>query len=247
MFLVKDDRFQPPNLVFVERDPRDDGYTGEIVDDVSLDYDELKVHRWDDGQRRPEACVGIAPDNSKHYRVFKYSDQLHAAGFEPVAGTPIASFASWFEYIRISLSPPKPNQTSEVNWYDYLDTVDEASREWRKSEQSSDPPAGADRDFIAAWLAKKHFIADSAIREVWYLPKNAPQDEIRLLELSDRLAGNESRVDPLDFGLDIDGANFRLMVADVTTDQMEQIKQNRQQLPPGWSLDGTTMWRRRGA
>jgi len=247
MFLVKDDRFQPPNLVFVDQDPRGDGYTGEIVDDVSLDYDELEVHRSDDGQRSPEPCVGIAPDDSKHYRMFRSPDQLRAAGFEPVAGTPIASFRSWFEYIRISLSPPKPNQTSEVSWYDYLDTVDEASREWRNREQTPDPPAGADRDSVAAWLAIKHFIGDSAIREVWYLPKNAPENEIRLLELSDRLAGNESHVDPFDFGLDIEGANFRLMVADVTTDQMEQIKQNHQQLPPGWSLDETKIWRRRGA
>jgi hypothetical protein len=247
MFLVKDERFQPPYLVFVEEDPRRDGYTGEVIEEVSLEYDELEASRWGNGQRRPEECVGISSNDPEHYRVFKNVEQLRSAGFEPVAGTPITSFSSWSEYIRLSLSPPKPNQTSEVSWYDYLDKVDDAAREWRKSDQSSDPPAGADRDFIAAWLAKKHFIADSAIREVWYLPKNAPQDEIRLLELSDRLAGNESSVDPLDFGLDIEGANFRLMVADVTTDQMEQIKQDRQRLPPGWSLDGTTMWRRRGA
>ncbi len=247
MFLVKDDRFQPPNLVFVDQDPRNDGYTGEVVDDVSLDYDELKVHRWDNGQHRPEACLGIATSDPKHCKVFQYANQLQPAGFEPIAGTPVNSFSSWFEYIRLSLSPPKPDQTSEVSWYDYLDKVDDVSREWRKSGQSSDPPAGADRDAVAAWLAKKHFITDSTIREVWYLPKNAPQNELRLLELSDRLASNESSVDPLDFGLDVDGANFRLMVADVTTDQMEQIKQNIQQLPPGWSLDGTTMWRRRGA
>src|SRR5204863_183790 len=130
-------------------------------------------------------------------------------------------------------------------WYDYLDKLDDASRQRSKLMQASPPPRG-DRDAVAAWLAKMHLIADSGIQEVWYLPKESPPDEIRLLELNDRMAGNESEVEVIDFGLDVEGAHFRLMVADITSDQLQQIKQNPSRLPRGWSLDVNRIWKRRG-
>jgi hypothetical protein len=103
------------------------------------------------------------------------------------------------------------------------------------------------RDEVAAWVAKKHFIADSAIREVWYLPQDAPADEIRFLELNDRFAARESPLEPVDFGLNVEGVRFRLFVADVSSEQVEQIKKDASGLPSGWSLNGNKVWRRRGA
>ena len=245
MYLVNDQRLGSPYLVFTVQDPRVDDYKGEVIDDVDLEYDELNVHRWNDGQRSPEACVGVAPDDPKHFRVFKYSDELRAAGYRPVAGTPI-TFRTWLDYVNLSKKPPHPGIMSVEGWYDYLDSFDDIVREWRRTADSTpDQPEQKDRDSVAAWVARQHIIVDGGVREVWYLPEGAPSDEIRLLELNDRVLGDESSIEPFDYGLDVDGASFRLMVADVTTDQMDQIKKKAQPLPPGWTLDGNKVWRRR--
>ncbi|MGA2065104.1 MAG: hypothetical protein ABSG86_09050 [Thermoguttaceae bacterium] len=244
MFLVKDEVPGATYLVFTWEDPRRDGYRGEVVDDVSLDYDVEVVHRWPDGGPQPDACLGQAPDNPRHYKVFKYIAERAAAGFHPVEGEAVV-FGSWSEYARLRLYPPNPEQTDDESWYDYLDRLDETAR--RRRAQTPAQPSGKDRDEVATWLAKKHLIADSSIREVWYLPKEAPSDEIRLLELNDRLAGDESKVEAIDFGLNVAGAHFRLLVADVTSDQLQQIRQDPSRLPPGWSLDENRTWKRRGA
>jgi hypothetical protein len=136
-------------------------------------------------------------------------------------------------------------QLDEEDWFDFLDQLDEVSRRRRAREPESDGPAGSSRDEVAAWLAKQHFIVDSGIREVWYLPRGAPPDEIRLLELNDRLAGPEGPVQAIDFGLNIEGVPFHMLVADVTTEDLDQVKQDPSRLPPGWSLEGNQIWRRR--
>jgi hypothetical protein len=243
MFLVRDQRHGATYLVFTWEDPRKDGYTGNVEEGVTLNYDMPAVDSWPDGADRPQACVGRARDNPNHYQVFKYARDRQAAGYEPVNGTAVV-FSSWCDYARLHLEPPDPEHTSDEQWYEYLDKLDEASRRRRQRKQAPDSPAGRSRDEVAAWLAAKHRLADSGIREVWYLPAGAPPDEIRLLEVNDRLAGPESPVEPLDFGLDVEGARFRLFVADVTSEQLDQIKQNPSHLPPGWSLEGNRVWRR---
>jgi hypothetical protein len=130
------------------------------------------------------------------------------------------------------------------DWYRELDRYDEASRLRRQGVQAPAPPADKSRDEVAAWVARRHLIADSGIREVWYLPRESPPEEIRLLELNDRLAGAEPQADAIDFGLNIEGARFRLFVADINTEQLDQIKKDPSRLPPGWSLDGSRIWRR---
>ena len=79
---------------------------------------------------------------------------------------------------------------------------------------------------------------------MWYLPREAPPGEIRLLELNERLAGAESRAEAIDFGLDVEGAQFLLFVADITSEQLDQIKKDPSRLPSGWSLDESKIWRR---
>ncbi len=133
----------------------------------------------------------------------------------------------------------------DEDWYDFLDELDEVSRRRSKREPEPPEPAGKSRDEVAAWVAKKHFIADSGIREVWHLPKGSPPGEIRLLDVCDRLAGPDGKVEAIDFGLNVHGAPFCLLVADVTRDQLEQLKRDPSRLPPGWSLEGNQIWRRR--
>jgi hypothetical protein len=243
MFLVEDKRHGTTYLVFTWEDPRKGGYKGNVIENVTLDYEMERVHRWPHGSDAPKPCVGRALDNPNHYKVFRNSDERKTAGYEPIDGTAIV-FGSWQEYVGLHLVPPDPEQTDDGLWYDYLDKLDEDLRRRRQRVQLPEPPQPGNRDDVAAWVAKNHLITDSAVREVWYLPRGAPPDEIRLLELNDRLVGNESPAEAIDFGLDIEGVPFRLSVADITTEQLERIKKGSSHLPPGWSLDENRIWRR---
>jgi hypothetical protein len=237
VFLVEDKPMA--NLVFTWEDPRKAGYTGYVVDGVTLDYDMEAVHNWPDGHPAPEPCVGRDPDDSSHYKVFRDNSERQSAGYQAVAGNAVV-FGFWSDYLKAL----HPDLLDDEKWYGQLDLLDDASRRRRERVQAPDAPADTSRDRVAAWVAKKHLLVDSSIREVWYLPRGAPTEEIRLLELNDRLAGNESKAEAIDFGLDIEGAHFRLFVADVTSEQLDQIKHDSSRLPPGWFLDEKTVWRR---
>lgn len=244
MYLVEDNRHGATYLIFTGEDPRKAGYKGTVIDGVRLDYDMDAVHSWPDGSNMPDACTGRARNNPKFYKVFKYRSELHPEEFEFVDGS-LGVFGSWNDYVKFHLVPPDPVQTDDEQWYEYLDRLDEDARRRRTSSQSVDAPIGGNRDEIAAWVAKKHFVTDSSIREIWYLPQGSPQEEIRFLEVNDRLAGTESNVQAIDFGLDIQGAQYRLLVADITSEKLEEIKKDPARLPSGWSLDGNTIWRRK--
>jgi hypothetical protein len=246
MFLVKDQRYETTYLVFTWEDPRENGFRGDVVEGVSLDYNMEAVHRWQDGRPCPEVCVGRAKNDPKHYQVFRYSSDREAAGYEQVPGMPLV-FGSWSDYIRVRLNPPDPEQTDDEHWYGYLDKLDEDSRRRRRSHPELPGPTSGNRDEVAAWLAKTHIVADSGIQEVWYLPTGAPPDEIRLLEVNDRLAGSQASVEAVDFGLEVGGTSFRLSVADITTEQLLRIREDPSRLPPGWSIEGASTWGRRAA
>jgi hypothetical protein len=239
VFLVEDTRSGMTNLVFTWEDPRKAGYKGNVFEGVTLDYDMDAVHSWPDGHDRPEACVGRSPDNPNHYKVFKYRSERQSAGYQPVTGS-AAVFGSWKDYLKLRHA----EDLADEDWFQELDRYDEASRLRRQRAQSLAQPIGKSRDEVAAWVARKHLIADVGIREVWYLPREAPPEEIRLLELNDRFAGTASTAEAIDFGLDVEGARFRLFVADVTSEQLDQIKKDPSRLPSGWSLDQSKIWRR---
>jgi hypothetical protein len=244
MFLVEDQSYGATYLVFTWEDPRKAGYKGNVKEGVTLKYDMLAVHAWPDGEPAPEACVGQDPADPSQYEVFKYSRDLQAAGYRPVGGKAVL-FGSWSDYLKLRLTPPRPDQIDDDSAYHYLDTVDAFGRDLRHQPDAAAEPAGAGRDEVASWVAHKHLLSDRGIREVWYLPATAPPEEIRLLEVNDRFVGNESRVEPVDFGLDIEGARFRLLVADITSDKLAELRRNPAALPPGWSLEGASVRQRR--
>lgn len=239
MYLVEDKRHGGALLVFTWEDPRKVGYAGTVVEGAALDYDVEAVHSWPDGDARPEACVGQAPDDPKRFKVFRYERDLQSAGYAPVAGT-FGVFRSWKDYLKLH----RAEDLATEDWFEELDRYDEAARLRRQRAQEPAGPAGKSRDEVAAWVARKHLIVDSSIREVWYLPREAPPEEIRLLELSDRLAGFDAKAEAIVFGLNVEGAQFQLSVADVTSEQLAQIKKNPSLLPAGWSLDENQIWRR---
>lgn len=244
MFLVEDKRHGANYLVFTVEDPRKAGFNGAIVEGVTLDYDLGAVHSWPDGQEAPNVSVGQSASDPKHFKVFRTPFDRDREGYSPVSGTAL-QFGSWKEYARLHLIPPDPDQFDDEVWYDYLDKVDDDASRRRQRQSEILPPLAHDRDTVAAWVAKKHLVADNSIREVWYLPNGASPDEIRLLELNDRLGTLNSDANAIDFGLDVNGARFRLLVADISSEQLDRIKKGRSNLPTGWSLADNQVWGRR--
>jgi hypothetical protein len=131
VYLVEDKRDGVTNLVFTLQDPRKTGYKGAVADGIALDYDMDAVHSWQDGDAAPEACVGRAPDDPKHYQVFKYRSDREAAGYQPVDGT-AGVFGSWKDYLKLRHAEDLP----EEDWFQELDRLDEACSRNPAGQQS---------------------------------------------------------------------------------------------------------------
>ena len=106
------------------------------------------------------------------------------------------------------------------------------------------PENSFDRDHMASWYAHEHLQVDPGVQKIFYLPKDAPDREIRLLEINTLLADRlDSSLEPLDFGVDVGtGEEHTLFVLDVTPRQYDLIERSKLSLPPGWSLNDTTVF-----
>lgn len=104
------------------------------------------------------------------------------------------------------------------------------------------------RDSWATLYASKHLQTDPGIQKVLYLPSEAPEREIRLVEVNDLLAVRDGDVsEAIDFGVDIESPNgHTLKVLDVTPSQWERIQKDELPLPSGWSLLGKRTFGRNG-
>lgn len=97
-----------------------------------------------------------------------------------------------------------------------------------------------DRDSLAEWYAKQHLSTDPGIVSIHYLPTNADEREIRLVEVNELIGDrNDNNLEPIDFGIDrgLDTAH-RLSVLDITPEQWSRISGRTLGLPKNWSLDG---------
>lgn len=128
----------------------------------------------------------------------------------------------------------------DIDYSDVLLEVDSGRRRNLEEELEADVlPQNADRDTVAAWLARKHLAIDPGIVEVFYL-QIAPPREIRLVEVNQlvNLPDPADNVIPaLDFGLPIEGLHYSLFVADLTPGQMEALRRGQLRLPQGWVLE----------
>lgn len=249
MFLVIDRRLGMDNYVFTRTDPRSEGYRGDVIEGVTLDYDMNATHLWPDGQPRPNPQLGRDPSNPKNYRVFKFPAELQAGGFEFVhSNVPLVAY-SWSDYRKRYYPVPEEyaKAMTQDEWFDFLEEADAAAKIRKRMTEPNQPKQGSSRDQIAEWVSKRHMGADGGIYEVWFLPSGSPADEIRLLEVSERFTAEAAKIEPIDFGLDIDGAKYKLLVADLSIDQLEKIKADPAKLlPKDWKIDGALIWGRRG-
>ena len=91
---------------------------------------------------------------------------------------------------------------------------------------------------MAHWYAQEHLKTDPGIGLIYFLPDNAPEREIRLVEINTLIGDrNDDSLEPIDFGIDggTDNAH-KLWVLDVTPSQWRRIEARSLRLPNGWSL-----------
>ena len=125
---------------------------------------------------------------------------------------------------------------------DWFAVIGDAQRQRRAKDEKQaakkpDPKPGVSPEQFAAWIAQRHFASDPSISEIIYLPANAPKNEIRLLEINVLLnVFHLETVEPVDFSPDVGGLEFRVLVADITSEQWEMIREQTIKLPNGWSL-----------
>ncbi len=104
-----------------------------------------------------------------------------------------------------------------------------------------------ERNKLARWYAMEHLKVDPGVLEIHYLPGNAPEREIRLLEVNELIAEmTDDSLEPLDFGVDTGSEDeHKLFVLDVTPSQWDSIKRSSLPLPSGWTLEGEQVYRRK--
>lgn len=106
-----------------------------------------------------------------------------------------------------------------------------------------------DRDQMASWYATQHFKTDTGVVEIYYLPENSGDREIRFLEVNTMVGeGTIRQLSPIDYGVDFGTENeHKLLVADVTPNQLSLVLDKTILLPEGWTLDGAIVHRRKTA
>jgi len=128
-----------------------------------------------------------------------------------------------------------------------FDTTDEAHAFVKQQLREGKIPSkvSQQRAAFAEWLAREHLGFDKRLTLAVYLPGGAPEDEVRLLEVNTGLypePGNP--ITPIETTPAVTDLPFRVLVADVTPEEWNQIKTDSGLLPAGWSLEGNRIFQR---
>ena len=115
----------------------------------------------------------------------------------------------------------------------------------RIERSSAEAPPSTDPEAVAEWIAMQHFGTSPEITDIYYLPTYSPRNEIRLLEVSRLVGRSQDEVEAVDFGFDVQGLDYRLLVADLSPREHGKLRSNEAPLPNGWVLNGARHWSRR--
>ena len=97
----------------------------------------------------------------------------------------------------------------------------------------------SDRQQMAQYYAERHVEIDPGVVQILHLPAGADEREIRLLEENDDVVPFDP-LQAIDFAVNVGHADaHRLLVIDVTPEQMTRIRASELPLPTGWSLEGS--------
>ena len=92
----------PPGFhLFLYDNPKQQGFDGEVQENVRLALPEEGWHEWPRGAPPPDICLGVSPKDEKRYRVFRTTEDCRRARFQPL-GPNYAIFADWAQYQRIT-------------------------------------------------------------------------------------------------------------------------------------------------
>jgi hypothetical protein len=99
MFYIIDPLFA--NIVFLEIDPRTEGYQGEVVHVAKLDVpDDLRNSR--ESAEYPLPVVGMSKTEPMSFRVFRTEQECRdEPGYVALGGNPIIRYASWKDYRQV--------------------------------------------------------------------------------------------------------------------------------------------------
>ena len=103
-----------------------------------------------------------------------------------------------------------------------------------------------ERAAFASWLARQHLQFDPRLTQVIYLPTNAPDDEVRLLEINTGLfPGPKDSILAIETTPAMNDLPFRVWVADITPEEWKEIQSGSNLLPQGWELNENVITQRR--
>ncbi len=98
---------------------------------------------------------------------------------------------------------------------------------------------------MANWYVKEHLKTDPGIVSVYYLPTNADEREIRLIEVNNLIGDrNDDSLEPIDFGIDrgMETAH-KLFILDGTHGQWQRLEARKLSLPGNWSLESVVHYK----
>jgi hypothetical protein len=94
-----------------------------------------------------------------------------------------------------------------------------------------------ERAAFAQWLGGQHLDFDKRLSMVIYLPADAPEDQVRLLEVNTGLYPDPGTpLEPIESTPAVTDLPFRVLVLDVTPEEWAEIQAKPQMLPDRWSL-----------
>ena len=135
-------------------------------------------------------------------------------------------------------------QLDDLEWYDFLDALDEAAKRRSDHINAQPDPDPNDLPAVAAWLARSSLVGNPATREVHYLPNGTPPGELRFVEVG-RSPFIPEPLRPIKYFADLRETQVLVSTIDVSVDQWQEIQDGNLPLPAGWSLDGVVTWGRR--
>jgi hypothetical protein len=130
-------------------------------------------------------------------------------------------------------------ELEDSDWSALLEEVwrERKKRETEPSEEEEHTPAG-DTDRLARFYAREHGESDPGVIKILHFPTPPASREVRLLEVSALLnTADDEGVGVIEFGVARGTPDeHRILVADVTPEQWDAIREGKLSLPDGWDL-----------
>ena len=99
--------------VFLEDDPRPEGFEGGVQENVSLVPADPSWYKWPYGAPSPDVCLGVSAEDESRYKVFRTTEECRREGYRRL-GRNFYTWSSWSEcekwlpHLKGGLNPNDP-------------------------------------------------------------------------------------------------------------------------------------------